>query len=166
MLELPTDYLKAKENYHRKSQFTKNGQTHRPHFNSRGQRYRKTQTIISPPQTAGESGAKTIALHRVSVSRNFTLVVSKTQTATQSAGRIKHHLVNWGKLTTDPHILNMVKGCKIEFDQPPCQWKPPCQHQFSPKEAATMENEIAKLVLKGVLIKSSHEQGEFLSIVF
>ena len=29
-----------------------------------------------------------------------------------------------------------------------------------------MENEIAKLVLKGVLIESSHEQGEFLSTVF
>ena len=35
---------KANENYHRKSQFPKNGQTHRPHFNSRGQRYHKTQT--------------------------------------------------------------------------------------------------------------------------
>ena len=35
---------KASENHHRKSQFSKNGQTHRPHFNNRGHRYHKTQT--------------------------------------------------------------------------------------------------------------------------
>ena len=102
----------------------------------------------------------------MSVSKELTLVVSKTQTVIQSAGRIKHHLEQWGKLTSDPHILNIVRGCKIEFDQPPYQWQPPSQPQFSPNKAETVDNEIAKLVLKGVLIKSSHEQGEYLSTAF
>ena len=102
----------------------------------------------------------------MSVSKELTLVVSKTQTVIQSAGRIKHHLEQWGKLTSDPHILNIVRGCKIEFDQPPYQWQPPSQPQFSLNEAETVDKEIAKLVLKGVLIKSSHEQGEYLSTVF
>ena len=93
------------------------------------------------------------------------LVVSKTQTVIQSAGTIKHHLEQWRKLTSDPHILNIVRGCKIDFDQPPCQWQPPSRPQFSPNEDGTVDKEMAKLVLKGVLIKSSHE-GEFLSTVF
>ena len=100
------------------------------------------------------------------MSTEFTLVVSKTQTVIQSAGRIKHHLAQWGKLTSDPHILNIVRGCKIEFDQPPCQWQPPSHPQFSSNEAETVDKEVAKVVLKGVLIKSSHEQGEYLSTVF
>lgn len=73
-------------------------------------------------------------------------------------------MLNWGKLTADPHILNMVKGCKIDFDQLPHQRQPPCQHQLSNKETETISAEIKKLVFKGVLLKSSHEEGEFLMI--
>ena len=58
------------------------------------------------------------------------------------AGRIKGYLSNWGKLTTDPHILNMVKGCKIDFAQLHHQRQPPCQHQLSKKEAETISAEI------------------------
>ena len=75
-------------------------------------------------------------------------------------------MLNWGKLTTDPHILNMVKGCKIDFDQLPHQRQPPCQHQLSNKETETISTEIEKLLFKGVLLKSSHEEGEFLSTIF
>ena len=114
----------------------------------------------------GESGAKTVAIHSVSVSKDCKLVDSKTQTGIIKAGRIQCYLLNWGKLTTDPHILNMVKGCKIDFDQLPHQRQPPCQHQFSNKEAETISTEIEKLALKGVLLKSSHEKGEFLSTIF
>ena len=102
----------------------------------------------------------------MSVSKDCKLVDSKTQTGIFQAGRIQCYLLNWGKLTTDPHILNMVKGCKIDFDQLPHQRQPPCQHQFSNKEAETISAEIKKLVHKGVLLKSSHEKGEFLSTIF
>lgn len=63
--------------------------------------------------------SKAIAVCSVSVSKELALAVSKTQTVIQSTGRIKHHLEQWGKLTSAPHILNIVRGCKIEFDQPP-----------------------------------------------
>ena len=63
-----------------------------------------------------------------------------------------NYLLNWGKFTSDPHILNKVKGCKIEFDQLPHQRQPPCQHQLSHKEAKTISAEIEKSVLKGVLL--------------
>ena len=102
----------------------------------------------------------------MSVSKDCKLVDSKTQPGIFKAGRIKGYLLNWGKLTADPHILNMVKGCKIDFDQLPHQRQPPCQHQLSNKETETISAEIKKLVLKGVLLKSSHEEGEFLSTIF
>lgn len=60
----------------------------------------------------------------------------------------------------------MATGCKINFDQIPHQRQPPRQHQFSRKEAATISAEFEKLVLKGVLLKSSHEEGEFPSTIF
>ena len=99
------------------------------------------------------------------MSKDCKLMASKTPTGIFKAGRIQCYLLNWGKLTTDPHILNMVKGCKIGFDQLPHQRQPPCQHQFSHKEAETISAEIEKLVLKEVLLKSSHEKGEFLSTI-
>ena len=100
------------------------------------------------------------------MSKDCKLVDSKTQPGIFKAGRIKGYLLNWGKLTADPHILNMVKGCKIDFDQLPHQRQPPCQHQLSNKETETISAEIKKLVFKGVLLKSSHEEGEFLSTIF
>lgn len=90
---------KASENHHRKSQFSKNGQTHRPQDTNP-----IPQDTNSLPQGAGESRSKAIAVHSVSVSKELTYVVSKIQTVIQSAGRIKHHLEQWGKLTSDPHI--------------------------------------------------------------
>ena len=96
----------------------------------------------SIPQTAGEGGAKTLAIYRGSVSKDCKLVGSKTQPGIFKAGRIKGYLLNWGKLITDPHILNMVKGCKIDFDQLPHQRQPPCQHQLSNKETETISAEI------------------------
>ena len=102
----------------------------------------------------------------MSVSNDCKLKGSKTQPGIFKAGRIKGYLLNWGKLTTDPHILNMVKGCKIDFDQLPHQRQPPCQHQLSNKETETISTEIEKLLFKGVLLKSSHEEGEFLSTIF
>ena len=72
----------------------------------------------SIPQTAG-GGAETVVIHSVSMSKDCKLVDLNTQTAIFKARRIQCYLLNWGKLTTDPHILNMVKGCKIDFDQLP-----------------------------------------------
>ena len=84
----------------------------------------------------------------MSVSKDCKLVDSKTQPGIFKAGRIKGYLLNWVKLTTDPHILNIVKGCKIDFDQLPQKRQPPY--------LTTIRAEIEKLVLKGVLLKSSH----------
>lgn len=63
----------------------------------------KTQTPYHKRQEKVDQ-KQLLAVHSVSVSKELTLVVSKTQTVIQSAGRIMHHLQQWGKLTSDPHI--------------------------------------------------------------
>lgn len=66
-------------------------------------RYHKTQTPYHKRQEKVDQ-KQLLAVHSVSVSKELTLVVSKTQTVIQSAGRIMHHLQQWGALTSDPHI--------------------------------------------------------------
>jgi hypothetical protein len=57
-------------------------------------------------------------------------------------------------------------GYKIEFLNTPLQEKPICGIHFAKKEFTIMQQEIDKLVDKGILVPSEHEQGEFVSNVF
>ena len=101
----------------------------------------------------GEGGAKNSSNPLCWWVKTAKYWIQKFQLGIFKAGRIKAYLLNWGKFTSDPHILNKVKGCKIEFDQLPHQRQPPCQHQLSHKEAKTISAEIEKSVLKGVLLR-------------
>lgn len=83
-----------------------------------------------------KGGSKSIAVHSVLVSTALPLVMPNTRTVIQSAGRVKHH------------------------------WRSPFQLQFSAKEEETVDKQIAKVVLKAVLIISSDKQGDFLSTMF
>lgn len=64
-------------------------------------------------------------------------------------------------------ILECVKGVKIEFqnDLEPIQNY--CRiSKFNVQEHALVELEIQKLLEKGVIIPSIHEEGEFISTIF
>ena len=82
------------------------------------------------------------------------------QPPTQLAGRLKHFLTRWEKLTSDPVILEFVKGVKIEFQS----GVPPTQHtgrtsRVNAQEQGLVECEIEKLLQKGVIVPSVHEAG-------
>ena len=85
---------------------------------------------------------------------------------TPKAGNIKHYKANWQKLTTDPNILHIVDGYHIEFASPPLQDFEPRQHFFKGGKAEFLATEIHKLLQKGVIVPSLHEEGEFISPVF
>ena len=85
---------------------------------------------------------------------------------TAVAGRIQHFLGKWKQLTHDPSILSAVKGYKIEFYLSPVQFTPPRAINFSAQEAANVNAQISKFLEKGIIIKSSHEEGEFISNIF
>ena len=82
------------------------------------------------------------------------------------AGRIQHFLGKWMQLTYDPSILNAVRGYKIDFLLTPVQFTIPRPINFSVQESVNVDAQISKFLEKGIIVKSSHEEGEFISNVF
>ena len=80
------------------------------------------------------------------------------------AGRISNYLKFWQLLTNDQVILDIVNGCKFDFIEP---------FQFSKRETVTnvkeseiIDREISDLLSKGVIEKTEHCNGEFISTIF
>ena len=83
-----------------------------------------------------------------------------------SAGQLSDHLSNWKCITSDQSILDSISGEKIEFDTvPPLQTVLP-QNSVSRELKEKVDNEIKSLFQKGVVVRSEHEDGEFISPVF
>lgn len=83
-----------------------------------------------------------------------------------SAGQLSEHLSNWKCITSDQSILESIAGEKIEFDTvPPLQMVLP-QNSVSKEHKEKVDIEIKSLLQKGVVVKSEHEHGEFISPVF
>ena len=82
------------------------------------------------------------------------------------AGRIQHFLGKWKQLTHDPSILNPVRGYKIDFLLTPVQFTIPRTINFPAQESANDNVQISKFLEKGIIVKSSHEEGEFISNIF
>ena len=82
------------------------------------------------------------------------------------AGNISNYFSQWKKLTNDQHILETVKGCKIEFEQAPYQLNIPPPSAVSENEALFIDSEVAVMIDKVVIIPSSHKEGEFISGIF
>lgn len=76
----------------------------------------------------------------------------------------------WESITSDEYVLEAVKSYKIEFvdNVPPLQTRLRREIVFNAQECDIIDQEeIVKLLSKGVVIESQHEDGEFISnIVF
>ena len=75
----------------------------------------------------------------------------------------------WQQITSDPFILEAVRGYKLEFDEtkmPPKRDKPFFQYKTSQPETASIDEEISSLLSKNVIEECAHEEGEFLSNIF
>ena len=84
-----------------------------------------------------------------------------------SAGRLKDHVGGWKSLTSDPIILDAIKHYHIEFGEDlPFQFFQPKQMHFSLSERAIINEEIAKLLNKGVVEPTHCEEGDFTSTIF
>ena len=85
---------------------------------------------------------------------------------TFKAGRVSECVDEWAKITSDRFILNDIRNFKLQFTSPPTQIRPLPELRFSPAEKAFIHSEIASLLEKGVLEKSVHTPGEFISNIF
>ena len=64
------------------------------------------------------------------------------------AGSLKFHVGQWRKITSDPWVLQTIKGCKIEFIKEPFQKFSPRSRlsKFSAKEIELIDNEVRELI--------------------
>ena len=77
-----------------------------------------------------------------------------------------HKLCAWRKITSDSDALQTVCGEEIEFTNLSHQIKIPNGNKFSKAEQLVVEQEIKKLLSKGIIATSAHEPDEFISPIF
>ena len=82
------------------------------------------------------------------------------------AGRIKQFYPLWETLTSDTEVLGTVRGQRIEFTKTPLQLKAPKQKKFSLTEKSIIDNEIVKLLNKGVIELTERGPLDYLSTIF
>ena len=64
------------------------------------------------------------------------------------------------------NLPQTLRSLTLDFIANPWQGKVPSQKKFSLGESKIIESEINKLLVKGVIIPSTHEPGEFISTIF
>jgi hypothetical protein len=81
------------------------------------------------------------------------------------AGGTLNYLQEWEKLTLDPEILESVSGLRVEFSDINTinQLGP---HSLSKDQIEFANQEVSKLLKKGVIEKCGQEPGEFISPIF
>ena len=81
-------------------------------------------------------------------------------------GRIKLFTHNWRKITSNPVSIDMVKGVKLELDDIPTQCARIRQYKFDSITHDLINTEINTFVDRGIVEKSSPEEGEIISPLF
>jgi hypothetical protein len=81
------------------------------------------------------------------------------------ASNVRDSLSAWQNLTPDPEILSTVTGTFIELDTPPITKACP-KIRFSIRESDIIDQEIAKMLAKGIVEVATHTSGEVVSNAF
>ena len=82
------------------------------------------------------------------------------------AGRVKHFVKNWQRLTNDPMILDIVNGYEIPFILPPRQSRLPNLCQLTKEASDLVDQEVQDMLRKGAIVVSDLKGGQFLSSLF
>ena len=83
-----------------------------------------------------------------------------------SQGGVEKKVQNWQTLTSDPRILDLVRGVKLDFMEPPQQDKIPHEIKFSAEESILVQQELDRFVNMGILAESTIQPGDFVSNLF
>ena len=79
------------------------------------------------------------------------------------AGRVKHFVKNWQRLTNDPMILDIVNGYEIPFILPPRQSRLPNLCQLTKEASDLVDQEVQDMLRKGAIVFSDPKDDQFLS---
>ena len=83
-----------------------------------------------------------------------------------TAGQISTHIDAWRQITSDKTILDIVRGCQIEFVTQPILYRVPNEPTFSQTELKCIYDEIARLESLCIVEKTIPCEGEFISTIF
>ena len=82
------------------------------------------------------------------------------------AGRVKHFVRNWQKLTNHPMILDIVNGYEIPFILPSRQSRLSNLCQLTKEVSDLVDQEIQDMLRKGAIVVSDPKEDQFLSSLF
>ena len=134
-----------------------------PLFRSRGNRGREIfkasgQTLRQQYPTGGQVFCK---IHPL-VEDIFPVKIKQLP----KAGRVKHFVKNWQRLTNDPMILDIVNGYEIPFILPPRQSRLPNLCQLTKEASDLVDQEVQDMLRKGAIVVSDPKEDQFLSSLF
>ena len=81
-------------------------------------------------------------------------------------GQLEKHVRQWRKLTNHRNILSIISGDKIEFSDAPKIQHKARSPKFSDEEINLIEDEIDKLLIKGIMKETCHKEKKFVSPIF
>ena len=87
-------------------------------------------------------------------------------TSTPPAGRLQHCTTNWERVTSDPWVLQTVRGHQLELLETPSQGRIPKELSMPPQTAGQVELEVLKLEQKGAIRRAQPTAGQFVSCIF
>ena len=80
------------------------------------------------------------------------------------AGYLSQRISAWEEITSDQEVLKTVQGMKLEFEESPLQGE--CSGFEITKNQPTIQDEVNKLLEKGVVAECEHEAVEYISPIF
>ena len=82
------------------------------------------------------------------------------------SGSTRNCLNVWKRLTTDPGIVDLVSHCLIELAADPAIYSREMHRNFTAVEQQVISEEVARLLERGVTVRSNHAEGECISPIF
>ena len=82
------------------------------------------------------------------------------------AGQTADCVDQWEEITSDPWVIQNVKGIEIPFVEDPVQLSVPHPYKLSEKEKLIVNVEIESMLLKGVIEETVQECDEWVSNIF
>ena len=134
------------------------------------ERPRKVQSCLSPQQSEPvprEEKLENVSA-QVSNSSQVCNLLSQLKALVSNfrAGNVANCILQWQALTSDPEILQIVRGDVINFEGNPPANSIARNCNVSADTEARMNKEIRDMLEKGIIVPSSYEQGEYMCLRF
>jgi len=122
------------------------------------------ESTITSLQTAISSAKENVSLFCTILPSLIKLLEHRLETF--KADKLTEYIDAWKTLTNDSEILDMIMSTTIEFHTQPTQYNEPTQKGLTPLECQVIDEEVNKLLGKGVIRKAHPENGEFILPIF